>query len=107
MEGTEPKRLEIIDLIKPRSKLLTVGCIAVIGEGVANLLEPWPLKIVLDNVLKSRPTQGRLNQLILSWTGQNSLRIVEFAALAVLAIAAVGAICSYVEKYVTTSIGQW
>ncbi len=102
-----PKRLQITDLIRPHSKLLLGGFIAVIGEGLANLLEPWPLKVVLDNVLKSRPAQGRLNQLILAWSGQNSLRIVEFAALAVLAIAVVGAVCSYIEKYVTTSIGQW
>ncbi len=26
--------------------------LAVIGEGIADLAEPWPLKIVLDNVLR-------------------------------------------------------
>lgn len=77
------------------------------GEAIANLLGPWPLKIVLDNVLKSRPAQGWLNQFILSFTGHDSLRVIEFAALAVLGIAVIGAACSYVEKYVTTSVGQW
>ena len=33
--------------------------------------------------------------------------MLKFAALAVLAIAIVGAGCSYVEKYVTTTVGQW
>ena len=30
-----------------------------------------------------------------------------FAAIAVLAIAVLGALCSYAEKYFTTSVGQW
>jgi ATP-binding cassette, subfamily B, bacterial len=103
----QPKRFTITDLLRPHFKLLTGGLIAVVGEGIASLLEPWPLKVVLDNVLKSRPAQGRLNQLILAWAGNNSLNVVKFAALAVLVIAGLGALCSYFEKYVTTSVGQW
>ena len=103
----ESSRLKITDLLRPHSKLLIAGLIAVVGEGIANLLQPWPLKIVLDNVLKSRPTQGWLNQLILSLAGQDRLGVIEFAALAVLAIAILGAVCSYIEKYITTSVGQW
>src|SRR5580692_9785398 len=37
------KRFRIADLLKPHSKLLAVGFLAVAGEAVANLLEPWPL----------------------------------------------------------------
>ena len=102
-----PKPVTIRDLLRPRTRLLVVGLIAVIGEGVANLLAPWPLKVVLDNVLKSRSNSGWLNHLILSWFSGDKLRTLEFAAVAVLAIALVGGFCSYIEKYVTTTIGQW
>ena len=61
-QPTERKPLTITDLLKPHSKILLLGLIAVIGEGIANLLEPWPLKIVLDNVLKSRDMHGWLNR---------------------------------------------
>jgi ATP-binding cassette subfamily B protein len=101
------KEFRLLDLLKPHVRLLMIGFLAVLGEGAANLLEPWPLKLVLDNVLKSRPMQGWLNQWIGSWFGQNQLAVLEFAAAAVLAIAIVGAACSYIEKYVTTSVGQW
>ena len=50
------KKLTIRELLKPHVTALTIGFLAVVGEGVANLLEPWPLKIVLDSVLRSRPT---------------------------------------------------
>jgi ATP-binding cassette, subfamily B, bacterial len=88
-------------------KFLVLGTIAIIGEGAASLLEPWPLKIVLDNVVGSKSTHGWLNSLIASYVGQDKQSILEFAALAVLGIAIIGAICSYAEKYVTTSVGQW
>jgi ATP-binding cassette, subfamily B, bacterial len=105
--GRNPNGFKITSLLKPYFKLLLIGFLAVVGEGVASLLEPWPLKIVLDNVLRSKQAQGWLNSWILSSFGNSKLGALNFAAVAVLAIAVVGAGCSYVEKYVTTSVGQW
>ena len=101
------KSLRIGDLLKPHSKALTLGVLAAIGEGVANLLQPWPLKLVLDNVLKSQPAHGWLNQLILSTAGADKLAALKFACAAVLGIAALDAICSYAQKNLTTRVGQW
>jgi subfamily B ATP-binding cassette protein MsbA len=42
-----------------------------------------------------------------SIAGNNSLTILRLAALAAVAIAAGGALCAYLQKYLTTSIGQW
>jgi ATP-binding cassette, subfamily B, bacterial len=103
----EAGSLRIGALLRPHVKFLVLGTIAIIGEGAASLLEPWPLKIVLDNVVGSRPMHGWLNALIISHIGQNKLAILNFAAAAVLAIAIVGALCAYAEKYVTTSVAQW
>src|SRR5579885_760969 len=100
-------QLKITDLLRPHSRALAIGLIAAIGEGLANLLEPWPLKIVLDSVLRDRPAHGWLNRLIYLVAGTDKLKILEFAAAAVLAIAAFGALCTYAEKYFTTSVGQW
>jgi len=108
--SSQPKKrdaLSIKVLLKPHSKALGVGILAVIGEGIANLLEPWPLKVVLDIVLKSRQSSGWLNHFILSAIGQDKLTILKYAAAAALVIAAFGALCSYAEKYLTTSVGQW
>src|SRR5580693_8677002 len=107
MDMQKSSGFKITSLLKPHWKLLAIGFVGVVGEGVANLLEPWPLKVVLDNVLRSKPTQGWLNSWILSTFGSDKLGVLKFAALAVLAIAIVGAGCSYVEKYVTTTVGQW
>jgi ATP-binding cassette subfamily B protein len=102
----------IANLLKPHQEALFLAFVAVIGEGVADLLEPWPLKIVLDSVLPSRPKKaslehGWLNHWIATIAGTDKLAILKFAALAMLAIAVLGALCSWAEKYLTTSIGQW
>jgi ATP-binding cassette subfamily B protein len=102
-----PGSLKIGALLRPHTKFLILGMVATIGESAAGLLEPWPLKIVLDNVVSSRPLHGWLNGLIISHLGQDKLAILKFAAAAVLAIAIVGAVCSYAEKSVTTSVAQW
>jgi ATP-binding cassette, subfamily B, bacterial len=101
------KRLKVSDLLRPHWRALALGLAAVIGEGLSNLAEPWPLKVVLDNVLRSRPLPPRIAWMVQHLAGSNKLAILEFAALAVLAIAVVGAICSYAEKSVTTTVGQW
>ena len=99
--------LSFKQLLKPHWKALTFGLVAVTGEGIADLLQPWPLKVVLDNVLRNKPEHGWLNQFLANWAGDDKLALLRFAAGAVLVIAIFDALCSYGEKYVTTSVGQW
>ena len=110
MERQSPaaRRFSIVDLLRPRSQGLMIGLLAAVGEGVANLLEPWPLKIVLDSVLKTHPSvHGWLDRFIISTAGAEKTAILKFAVAAVIAIALLDAVCSYVEKYFTTNISQW
>ncbi|HKT24881.1 MAG TPA: ABC transporter ATP-binding protein [Terriglobales bacterium] len=102
-----PRRLTIRTLLRPHLGALAFGLLAVIGESAANLLEPWPLKIVLDNVFHSKKASGWLEHFVHSVAGDDKLVILKFACLAVLGIAALDAVCSYAEKYITTSVGQW
>ena len=104
---SRPSKLWFGHLLKPRAGMLALGFVAVLVEGAANLAEPWPLKIVLDNVLKSKPGHTWINRFVLASAGTDKIAILKFAALAVLAIAAVGAIANYTERYITTSLGQW
>ena len=97
---------KIIDLLRPHSKVLGIGLLAVIGESITDLLQPWPVKIVLDNVLKSRHSQGWLNRIIQSRVGDNPLAVLRAAAAAALVIALAGALSTYTEKFLTSSVGQ-
>ena len=102
-----PKRLTIRNLLRPHLATLILGLLAVIGESAADLLEPWPLKIVLDNVFSAKKASGWLEHFVHSSVGYDKLAILKFACAAVVAIAVLDAVCSYAEKYLTTSVGQW
>src|SRR5512140_3489894 len=98
--------LSIIDFLRPHWKALTLALLAVAGEAGSDLLEPWPLKIVLDYLLQSKRPPGWMSAMV-GWIGQNKLAVLNFAVVAVAAIAIVGALSSLSEKYLTTSVGQW
>jgi len=102
----KPKGLTIIGLLRPHWKALSLALLAVAGEAGTDLLEPWPLKIVLDYLLQSQHPAGWMRAMI-GWIGQDKLAVLNFAVLAVAVIAVAGALSSYLEKYLTTSVGQW
>jgi ATP-binding cassette, subfamily B, bacterial len=99
--------LRIRDLLRPHTKTLALALLAAICESGANLLEPWPLKVVVDNVLRSRPLPAWLNNFVQSTLGDNKLAILKAAAISALLIAIFGALSSYTEKYLTNSVAQW
>jgi len=94
-------------LLKPHWPQLALAFIAVLGESLTALLEPWPLKVVFDNVLGSKRMPEWLATVVQSVAGTDKLAILTFVVASVLAIAMVGAISTYFEKYLTTSVAQW
>lgn len=104
MQSSWPKMLE---LLRPHWALLSVALLAVVGETATDLLEPWPLKIIIDNLLQSIPLPPWLTAIVIHTAGQNKYAVLTFAILTVAVIAVVGAVSSYTEKYLTTSVGQW
>jgi len=102
-----PKRLTIRALLRPHWAALALGFIAIVGESAANLLQPWPLKVVLDEVVRSRESHASAMRLIHRLVGTDKLAILEFACVAVLGIAVLDGVCTFGEKYLTTSVAQW
>ena len=94
-------------LLRPHWKALTLALVAVLGETLSDVLEPWPIKIVIDNILQSKKLPDWLGGFVSHTFGHEKLPILNFAVVAVVAIAVVGATSSYVEKYLTTSVSQW
>ena len=114
-KGTAPKQEEkaasrgitIMALLRPHRRALWLGLLAIAGESVADLAAPWPLKIVIDNVLTHKGAHGWLYDLITRTVGTDGQQILMLACISVLVIAALDAVCTYAEKYITTSVGQW
>jgi ATP-binding cassette, subfamily B, bacterial len=91
-------------LLRPHWKLLAVAFTAMLVQSVADLLEPWPLKVIFDYVLGAKPMPGWLAEWMPA-DGQ-AAAVLRIAAIAVIVIAVVGAISSYTEKYLATTVAK-
>jgi len=116
MQGNTPKdgkltgwqmfRL-ISALLRPYRRWVTIVLFATLVETAMNLAAPWPLKIILDNVLGVHKAPYWLHHLA-KWIPLHHVgRLALLAGLATVAIAAIGAIASYVDNYYTENVGQW
>ena len=91
-------------LLRPYWTLLAIAFVAMLVTGAADLLEPWPLKIVFDHVIGPKPPPAWLS----GWIRDegNRVAVLTAAAAAVVAIALVGAVASYTQKYLSTTVGK-
>ena len=93
-------------LLLPYWKPFAVGIVAVIAEALTDLLQPWPLKILVD-LIGAKAMPAWLSAFVASIFGTDKLAILNFVALFVIAIAVLGAVSSYVESLSMTKVGQW
>ena len=91
-------------LLRPYSKLLALAFVAMLVESAMDLLEPWPLKIILDYVIGSKTPPPWLAGWLLD--SESRLTVLNAAIAAVMGIALVGAVSSYTERYLSTTIGK-
>src|SRR5690349_25174725 len=76
--------LTIKRLLRPHYKSLALGVLVVAGGSIADLLQPWPLKVVIDTVLKRQAGKGWSAEIVVYFAGRLPLSSLRFAALAVL-----------------------
>ncbi len=99
--------MRITTLLRPHWKALALALVAVAGETLADVLQPWPIKIVIDNVVQSKRLPAWLDAWVVSLFAGNKYATLNFAVAAVAIIALVGAVSAYMEKYLTTRVSQW
>ncbi len=98
----------IRQLLRPyRGKLLIVLA-AMLVETAMSLASPWPLKIIIDNVVGSHKLPHLLDEIVRPMLDKgNKLQVAGLAAFAFVLIALFGALASYIDNYYTESVGQW
>jgi len=98
----------IRSLVRPYRGTLLIILSAMLVETAMSVAGPWPLKIILDNVVGSHKLSSWLDDFLRPvLSGGSKMQIAAAAAIAALIIAVLGAIASYVASYDTTSVGQW
>jgi ABC-type multidrug transport system fused ATPase/permease subunit len=98
----------IRELIRPYRGQLAIILLAMLVETAMSLAGPWPLKIIIDNVVGHHKMSPWLDDLVRPLLeGGGRLQVAGLAALAFVLIAVLGAIATYVDNYYTESVGQW
>ena len=98
----------IRQLIRPYRWQLAIILFAMLMETAASLAGPWPLKIIIDNVVGHHKLSPWLDDLLRPMLdGGARLQVAGIVALAYVAIALLGAIATYIDDYYTESVGQW
>ncbi|MEO8350099.1 MAG: ABC transporter ATP-binding protein [Chthoniobacteraceae bacterium] len=97
----------VLDLVRPYRKWLIVVFIAMLIETAMSLAAPWPLKIIIDNVVGKHQLPEFLHWLRDFSSGEHTLALAGVAALATVLIATIGAIVGYIDNYYTESVAQY
>ncbi|MGO9453299.1 MAG: ABC transporter ATP-binding protein [Candidatus Binataceae bacterium] len=91
---------QVLRRTRPYVGLLIVGIAGVLLESSIEVLKPWPLKVVIDNVLRGTP----LNLRWISQIPRGELLVA--ACLGLVSIYVTLGIMSVANNYLTISIGQ-
>jgi len=95
-------------LIRPYRSRLALILLAMLLETVMGLAAPWPLKVILDNVVGNHQLAPWLRHFLGPVTeNPHRLHVAALASLAFILIAVAGAVATYVDNYYTESVGQW
>ncbi|AXC11785.1 Lipid A export ATP-binding/permease protein MsbA [Acidisarcina polymorpha] len=95
-------------LVRPYRGTLLAILAAMLLETAMSLATPWPLKIILDNVVEDHKLAPWLRHLIGPLLDSGArLHVAALAAASFVIIALIGAVASYLDNYYTESVGQW
>ena len=97
----------VIELVKPYRKWLLVIFLAMLLETATSLLAPWPLKIVIDNVVGHHPLPEWLRWIKDMPWGSDKTAIAAGAGFLLVMIALIGGIAGYIDNYFTESVAQY
>jgi ABC-type multidrug transport system fused ATPase/permease subunit len=104
VKRTQFKQL-VLDYLRRSKGSLFLAALCTIGVAGTELLKPWPLKLLFDQVLLSSPVPGYLSFLEGVFQGGKALPLVVLSG-AVFVIALLTAAFAYLQVYLTSRIGN-
>jgi len=91
---------EVIRRMRSHFRTLLIVILAVAVTSVIEVAKPWPLKIVIDNVLGGKPLDWR-------WTASmSSVQLLTSACIFLVVLYVVLGLLNVLSNYVTIAIGQ-
>jgi ABC-type multidrug transport system fused ATPase/permease subunit len=95
----------VLRYLRPYARLVVFAVILMLVASAFSLLGPWPLKIIVDNILQGRPLPPQL-QAILGGNGGDRVRLLIIVSAAGLFIALGENGLAVISNYIQTKIEQ-
>ena len=69
------RRMQLLRYLRPHLRDVGLVALSLVGASALTLAQPWPMKLLLDNVIGDRPAPGFLNRIasVLPGEGQHAL----------------------------------
>jgi ABC-type multidrug transport system fused ATPase/permease subunit len=97
----------VTSLLSPYKKWLFLVWCAMSLETLMGLAAPWPLKIIIDNVIGKEPLPKALSFLNGTIFTSSTTAMEISAALALVFFAVMGSVAGYINSYYTESVAQY
>src|SRR5207249_5290822 len=101
------RQISLAALLLPQWKMLALGLLAALGSVAADIRQPLPLTIVIDNVLSTKALPQWLAPWLTFALGANKAAVLNFAVVSVVLIALLNAVSSYAQSVSMNTVGQW
>ncbi len=92
--------------VRPYRAPLAVGGALVLVVAATDIATPWPLKVIVDNVLRGTPLSGAVGDVLESLPGSGEDAILAAAVVLLVTLVLVNAAADYLSSYVLDGIGQ-
>lgn len=96
----------VLGLVRPYRKWILLIFVAMLIETMMGLAVPWPLKIIIDNVIGQHPLPEWLSWMANTSTEKKELSLTAIAVIGIVIITAFGSLASYINSYFTESVAQ-
>ena len=97
----------IRDLLRPYRGRLAIILVAMMVQTLMGLAAPWPLKIIIDDVVGAGTAPAWVAWILPMVGGGTKVHLAVAAGITTVVIAAITGTAFYVANYFTESLGQW
>ena len=86
--------------LKPFTGLLTISMLLVFVSAGLDILIPWPLKFIVDNVIGGQPYKTSLAQSFAAWIGPDPRRLAAAFGIILLGLTLMQGLTSFLIQYI-------
>jgi len=95
-----------VSLSRPYRKYVLIILIGMLLETLIGLATPWPLKIILDNVIGHHSLPKALGWMDYFFHGENTYHLAAVAAFSYIIIVAIGSLGGFLDNYYNEKVAQ-